>query len=495
VVERVDQPEAGDGQVRAQWGGGEARKTKEAGVMLVEERGLSSRQRLKVERGRRLGDLSTPSSVQKLQTALHVKAKAEPEYRYYALYDKVYRMDVLAFAYHRCRANKGAAGVDGQTFDDIEAYGREQWLGELAQQLKEGKYRPEAVRRVYIPKPNGKLRPLGISCLRDRVCMMAGVLVLGPIFEADLPPEQHAYRQGKNALSAVKEVDRLLHNGHREVVDADLSGYFDGIPHCELMKSVARRVVDRRMMHLLKMWLESPVEETDKRGRKTQTTPNRDCKRGTPQGSPISPLLANIYMRRFILGWKKRGLEATLGAKIVNYADDLVICCKRGADEALMQLRQLMGHLKLEVNEEKTRTCRMPEESFDFLGYTFGRTYSPKTGKAYVSMRPSKKSIKRLIDKVGVQTERRMLLLDAAQMVEELNWMLTGWANYFCLGPVSKAYQAIDAYTTARLRRWLCKKHQKGTGGYTCYPDDYLYQQLGLVCLPTLTQRLPWAKT
>jgi len=260
VVERVDQPEAGDGQVRAQWGGGEARKTKEAGVMLVEERGLSSRQRLKVERGRRLGDLSTPSSVQKLQTALHVKAKAEPEYRYYALYDKVYRMDVLAFAYHRCRANKGAAGVDGQTFDDIEAYGREQWLGELAQQLKEGKYRPEAVRRVYIPKPNGKLRPLGISCLRDRVCMMAGVLVLGPIFEADLPPEQHAYREGKNALSAVKEVDRLLHNGHREVVDADLSGYLDRASQCPLVYEVCSKRSVWSLTALIRKPLRRPLQ-------------------------------------------------------------------------------------------------------------------------------------------------------------------------------------------------------------------------------------------
>ena len=462
--------------------------------MPVEQRGLSSRQTLKVVRGRRLGNLSTPISVQKLQTALHAKAKAEPEYRFYALYDKMYRKDVLEFAYRCCRANKGAAGVDAQTFQDIEDYGRERWLGELAQALREETYRPEAIRRVYIPKPNGKLRPLGISCLNDRVCMMAGVLVLGPVFEADLPAEQHAYREGRNALSAVEEVRELLNTGHKEVVDADLSGYFDGIPHVELLKSVARRVVDRRLLHLLKMWVEAPVEETDKRGRKIRTTINRDSQRGIPQGSPISPLMANIYMRRFILGWKRLGLEAKLDAKIVNYADDLVICCKRGADEALMHMRQLVGKLKLEVNEEKTRTCRIPAESFDFLGYTFGKTYSSKTGRAYIGTRPSKKSIKRLLAEIRQQTDRRMTWLEATQVVEQLNDRLVGWANYFKLGSVSKAYRAIATYTTARLRRWLCKKHKQRTRGYQCYPDVYLYQHFGLVRLTTLTRRLPWAK-
>ncbi|MBI5568691.1 MAG: group II intron reverse transcriptase/maturase [Desulfomonile tiedjei] len=426
--------------------------------------------------------------------ALHAKAKAEPGFRFYALYDKIYREDMLAHAYACCRANKGAAGVDGQTFEDIEAYGVERWLGELAQALREESYRPEAVRRVYIPKPNGKLRPLGIPILRDRVCEMAARLVLEPIFEADLPSEQHAYRPGRNALSAVREVHGLLNAGYRDIVDADLSGYFDSIPHEELLKSVARRVVDRRMLHLVKMWLESPVEESDERGRKKRTTQNRDNRQGIPQGSPISPLLANLYMRRFVLGWKKVGLERRLGAKIVNYADDLVICCRRGADEALTAMRGIIGRLKLTVNEEKTRVCRVPESSFDFLGYTFGRYYSVQTGRAYLGTRPSQKSIKRLIESIRVQTDRNMLLLEATQVVERLNRMLMGWANYFCLGPVSKAYRTIDAYTTARLRRWLCRKHKGGTRGHARYPDEYLYERLALVCLPKLTRNLPWAK-
>src|ERR1700722_13655139 len=328
-------------------------------------------------------DLSTPNSVQKLQTTLHAKAKAEPGYRFYALYDKISREDILAHAYTQCRSNRGAPGVDGQDFADIEAYGVERWLAELALALRQETYRPEPIRRVFIPKANGKLRPLGISTVRDRVCMTAAMLVLEPIFEADLPPEIYAYRAGRNAQQAAVEVEEPLFRGHPEVVDADLADYSGSIPHSDLQKSVARRVVDRRVLHLIKMWLDCPLEETDHRGRKTPTTAAREKRRGSPQGSPRSPLLANIYMRRFVLGWKKLGLEHSLGTRLVTYADDLVILCRKGsAEEALHHLREIMGKLKLTVNEKKTRICRVPDGEFDFLGYTFGRTAPASSASA-----------------------------------------------------------------------------------------------------------------
>ena len=441
-----------------------------------------------------MGNLSIPLSVQKLQTALQAKAKENPAFRFYALYDKVCREDVLQFAYLCCKSNGGAAGVDGQEFDDIESYGQERWLGELAQELREKKYQPQAVRRVFIPKRDGMgLRPLGIPSIRDRTVKMATVLVLGPIIEADLPPEQHAYLSERNALSAVRQVYQLLNTGHTKVIDADLAAYFDSIPHLELLRSVARRVVDRQVLHLLRMWLNAPVEETDKRGNKKRTTRNRDEKRGIPQGSPISPLLSNIYMRRFVLGWQKLGYAERYKARIVNYADDFVICCSGNAFEAMKAMRQLIGRLRLTINEEKTHYCRVPRQHFDFLGYTFGRYYPAYSGRAYLSARPAKRSIRRQIESIREKTAKRRTLLPAEQVVTELNDGLRGWANYFALGPVEDAYRTIDSYVTRRLRRWLCIKHEvRGSGCYR-FPDQYLHDTLGLVRIRALEHHLPWA--
>jgi RNA-directed DNA polymerase len=312
------------------------------------------------------------------------------------------------------------------------------------------------------------------------------VLVLGAIFEADLPPEQYAYRPGGSALDAVSHVYRLLNTGYEQVVDADLSGYFDSIPHAELMRCVARRVSDGAVLPLVPARsLEAPVEETDQRGGKHRTTRNRDEGRGTPQGSPISPLLSNLYRRRFVLGWKALGHEKGLGAHIVNYADDFVICCRGNAQEALAVMRDMMSKLKLTVNEAKTHVCRMPQDTFDFLGYTFGRLYSPRTGGAYIGGRPSGKRVVRVCGEVSRLTDPRTTGLHVSLVVARLNRVIDGWANYFRLGTVSRAYRAVEQHTCRRLRRWLARKHKVRSGMKTLFTGQYLHRTLGLVDLGT----------
>jgi group II intron reverse transcriptase/maturase len=341
---------------------------------------------------------------------------------------------------------------------------------------------------VYIPKPDGKQRPLGIPTITDRVVQMAVLTVVEPIFEADLQPEQYAYRPGRSALDAVQHAQRLVIDGHTEVVDADLSGYFDSIPHPELMTSVARRVSDRHLLALLKRWLEAPVEEADERGRRQRTTRNKDEGRGCPQGAPLSPLLANLYMRRFILGWRVLGHERRLDAHIVNYADDFVICCRGSADEAMAVMRDLMARLRLTVNEGKTRLCRLPDETFNFLGYTIGRRYHPRTGWAYIGVRPSDKKVQSVCQEIHALTDRRWLWLDSEEMVGRLNRLLVGWSNYFRLGTVTAAYRRVTAQACHRLRQWLVRKHKVRGSRWTRFSDRYLHETLGLV-------RLQWRPT
>jgi len=437
--------------------------------------------------------LPTLPKVEKLQAVLHAKAKGSPDYRFYSLYDKVCRKDVLWAAHRRCRLNAGAPGVDGQTFADIAEYGEGRWLDELAEELGKKEYRPRPVKRVWRLKADGKLRPLGVPTIKDRVVQMAVVLVLEPIFEADLQPEQYAYRRGKSAHDALRHVHTLLNTGHTEVVDADLSGYFDSIPHGELVKSVARRVSDKQLLHLIKMWMVAPVEEVDERGNRHRTTRNKDEKRGTPQGAPISPLLSNLYMRRFLLGWKMSGHDTRLQARIVNYADDFVICCRGSAEEAMVVMRRMMGRLKLTVNERKTRLCRAPDEPFDFLGYTIGRCHSAKTGKAYIGTRPSKRNVVSLCREISEMTSPRWTPLSARDRVVRINRKLIGWSNYFCLGPVSNAYNAVDQHVCRRLRQWLCAKHKAPGRGTSRFSDEYLHRTLGLVKLPERTRSFPWA--
>ena len=464
--------------------------------MPEERRGLSSGAAL--EGGQDMGtgeSLSAPQSVQRLQRALHAKAKGSPSFRFYSLCDKVWRADVLAVACQEVRRNGGAPGVDGQTVAGIEAYGVDRWLGELARDLKAGTYRPDAVRQVLIPKKQrGQFRPLGIPCIRDRVAQTAAMLVLSPIFEADLAPEQYAYRAGRSAHDAVKRVHRLLNTGHQEVVDADLSDYFGQIPHAELLKSLARRVSDGRVLGWAKAWLEMAVEEDDGKGGKRRTNRSRRERKGTPQGSPISPLFSNIYMRRFIVGWKVLGYAQRFKAHIVNYADDLVVLGKAPSAEMLTAFESLMQRLKLTVNAEKTRCCRVPEEPIEFLGYRIGRNYRRDTGRAYIGTRPSQASVQGICRRVSEVTATRYGLLEPEVVVGRLNRLITGWANYFCLGQVSPAYAAVDRHTTRRLRRWLCRKHKVRSGKHVRFSDAKLKADHKLARLVPRTVSFPWAK-
>ena len=440
-------------------------------------------------------NLGASEKVQRLQMALHAKAKETPSLRFYSLSDKVWRDDVLAVAWQMVRRNGGAAGSDGETVAHVEAFGVERWLGVLAGDLKEGTYRPRAVRQVFIPKKQrGKFRPLGIPCLRDRVVQTAAMLVLSPIFEADLQVEQYAYRPGRSAHDAVKRVHRLLNAGYREVVDADLSDYFGQIPHAELIRSIARRVSDGRVLGWIKAWLEMAVEEDDGNGGRRRTNRARRERRGTPQGAPISPLLSNVYMRRFIVGWKVLGYAQRFKAEIVNYADDLTVLGKTPAAEMLAAVETLMKGLRLTVNAEKTRCCQVPEDSIEFLGYRIGRNYRPQTGRAYIGTRPSAASVQSICRRISELTTRRDGFLPTEVVVERLNRLLNGWANYFTLGQVRPAYAAIDQHAVRRLRRWLCRKHKVQSGGSVRFSDARLRQVYGLTRLKLRTAGLPWAK-
>ena len=440
---------------------------------------------------------SLPGSemVRRLQTVLHAKAKEEPDRRFHALIDKVWREDFLAEAWKRVRRNGGAAGVDGETFADIESVGVGRWLGELARELRDGTYTPKPVRQVLIPKKQpGKFRPLGIPCIRDRVAQTSALLVLEPIFEADLQPEQYAYRPERSAHDAVKRVVRLLYGGHNEVVDCDLSNYFGEIPHAELLKSFARRISDGRMLKLIKAWLEMPVEEDDGKGGKRRTNRARKERKGTPQGAPISPLASNLYMRRFVLGWKALGFARRFRSEIVNYADDLCVVGKAPAADMLAAVERLMAGLKLPINERKTRCLRCPEDAFEFLGYRIGRIHRPTGKGSYTGTRPTKASVQGICRRISEMTARRHCWQSPEVVVERLNRTMTGWANYFSLGHVSPAYSAVNRHAVQRLRRWLCRKHKVKFGTFVRFPDERLHDEYSLMRLTRTAMGLPSAK-
>src|SRR3981081_3018249 len=344
--------------------------------------------------------LTTPDKIRSLQRKIYCKAKAEPAFRFYVLYDKICREDILHHAYRLARANAGAPGVDGVTFEQIEEQGLEAWLAGLRGEMVLKTYRPDPVRRVMIPKNGGGERPLGIPTIRDRVVRTASKRVLEPIFEADFEDSAYGYRPARGAADAVKDVHRHLSRGYTDVVDAAISRYVDSSTLSELLKSVARRVADGAVLRLIKLWLKAPIEERDRDG-KRRIVGGKKNKRGTPQGGVASPLLANIYMNRFLKPWRLTGCGDTFYAHVVSYADDFVILSRGHAAEALARTKAVMTRLGLTINEAKTSLKNALQERFDFLGYSFGAHRFEANGNWYLGASPSKKRGQRLKTRVG----------------------------------------------------------------------------------------------
>jgi RNA-directed DNA polymerase len=425
--------------------------------------------------------LTTPDNIRTLQRKLYLKAKAEPGYRFYLLYDKIYRSDILLHAYELVRANRGAPGVDGVTCAAIETAGREDWRADIATELRTKTYQPQPVRRVMIPKPGGGERPLGIPTIRDRVVQTAAKLVLEPIFEVDLEPAAYGYRPGRSGIDAVKAVHRLLCQGFTDVVDADLSKYFDTIPHNDLLRSVAARIVDRHVLRLIKLWLKAPVEETDPEGRRRMSGgKHSNC--GTPQGGVISPLLANRYMNRFLRHWRQQGCGEAFQASVVTYADDFVILSRGYAEEALAWTRRVMSRLGLTVNEAKTTVRDARQEQFDFLGYSFGPHHYRKDGHWYLGASPSRKSVQRLKERVGEITVPSNLA-PWEEVRDQLNHLLRGWANYFSYGTRLMAYRAADHSVYEAVRGFLTRRHKVPTRGTRRFSDHVVFEKLGVLRL------------
>lgn len=437
--------------------------------------------------------LVTPVKIRTLQRKLYAKAKQEPGYRFYALYDKVYRADILHHAYRLVRSNKGAPGIDGVSFADIEAEeGVGQFLEELAEEVKSKSYRPMPVRRVMIPKPDGSPRPLGIPTIRDRVVQMAVKLIIEPIFESDFCDCSYGFRPKRSAHDAVDDVAGALLKGHCQVIDADLSKYFDTIPHARLLAVVAERIADGGMLHLIKQWLKAPVIEQGKDG-KDRIISGKNNRRGTPQGGVISPLLSNLYLHLIDRIWERHGLERKYAARLVRYADDIVLLCKKDTERPLALLNYLLGRLGLILNETKTKTVNAWAESFDFLGFEIRMRRSPRSGKRYSHVQPGKRAVKRIKAKLTVLSGRNLTPVPLPAIVQRLNQALRGWSGYFDYRNSTKVFGDVRWHAEERLRTHLRKRHKVKVRyfGYSRFPNKVLYQRCGLFKLPSSA---PWKR-
>jgi RNA-directed DNA polymerase len=430
---------------------------------------------------------SSKETVRALQRKLYLKAKYQTGFRFYSLYDKVYRSDVLQCAYDRVKQNKGSPGLDGETFESIESgIGRAAYLQEIEQTLKAGSYRAMPVKRVEIPKPNGETRPLGIPCIIDRIVQMAVKLVIEPIFEAGFDPHSYGFRPRRSAHHAMDDVKQGLLGGHVHVIDADLSKYFDTIPHDKLLKTVSQRIVDGSLLSLLKQWLKVRVVRVNT-GRQTEAGGGKKARMGTPQGGVISPLLANIYLNLLDRVWAKCKLAETHKARLVRYADDIVILCAGDTTMVYDKLQKILTKLELQLNEEKTQLKNARLESFDFLGFSIRMSRAKQSGKCFPCVEPSDKAMQSIKQKIKYYTRRDMNPVPIDGIVVKLNQSVRGWSNYFYYGHGHRKMKQIKYYLGESLRLHLRYRHKLKNRGaaYGRFPYSYLHNYLGLYKVPT----------